>query len=286
MNKVYLCGITHNDLNNINELTKVFDYFDGLIFVDGGSTDGTKGLLEVRQKDGKIIHRNWTNDHDLQMNEFLRQGPLKIGDWFFIRDSRERFNEDWVRNIKNMVKDFKRSGIKSVYNYGKGFGFEYYDDMYFMGTPHWGLMNARDHKIDLMHVFSEEKKEHTWRLKDGEGNRPIWNFIDHFAKYYYVYPRSNHLLLGRENDREGFIKAETNRQRFRLYCATELKLDFTLDSLKKFLEKEEWKKDQKFVEMFDQEEILKTFYRWHILKHPLEEIKRNSKTWKLSDNNV
>lgn len=92
--------------------------------------------------------------------------------------------------------------------------------------------------------------------------------------------------MGRENDRDGFMKAESNRQKFRIYCATVLNLEFTLDSLKNFLSQKAWKNDPIFIEMFNQEEILKTFYRWHILKHPLEQIKSNSKTWRLQDENV
>ena len=128
--KVYLCGITQNQLKNIDELTKnCYQIFDGLIFVDAGSTDGTKELLEERKGCGQIIYRKWTNDHDLQMNEFLRQGPMKIGDWFVIRDSRERFNTEWVANIKVLINKAKLAGVRSMYNYNKGFAFEYYDDM-------------------------------------------------------------------------------------------------------------------------------------------------------------
>lgn len=279
--KIFLCGITHNDYQNIEELTSVYDCFDGLIFVDGGSTDGTKELLESRKKEGSIIYRNWTNDHDFQMNEFLRQGPMKIGDWFLIRDSRERFNKDWIKDIKNLISHLEINNIQSIYNYGKGFGFKYYDDMFFLGTPHWGLNGARQNYIDLSNFFDEEKKEHTWRLKDGEGNRAESNFIDHFTKYYYVYGRSNHMLLGRENDKNGFEIAENNRQKFRLYCS-KLGLEFTLDSLKNFLQKQDWKKDSVFVEMFNKEEILKTFYRWHILQYNLETILKDRLTWNLN----
>lgn len=278
--KIYLCGITQNDYQNIEELTSIYNYFDGLIFVDGGSTDGTKELLESRKKDGSIIYRKWTNDHDYQMNEFLRQGSMQIGDWFFIRDSRERFNENWIKNIKNLINELEINNIQSVYNYGKGFGFKYYDDMFFFGTPHWGLNGARQNTIDLSNYFSEEKKEHTWRLKDGEGNRSESNFIDHFAKYYYVYGRSNHMILGRENNIEEYQKAENNRQKFRLYC-NKLGLDFNLNSLKTFLSDDKWKEDKIFVSMFNSEEILKTFYRWHVLKHPLEEILKDRFTWSL-----
>jgi hypothetical protein len=279
--KIYLCGITQNDYQNIDELTSIYEYFDGLIFVDGGSNDGTKELLESRKKDGAIIYRKWTNDHDYQMNEFLRQGPMKIGDWFLLRDSRERFNPQWVKNIKEMINQFSKNQIRSVYNYGKGFAFEYYDDMYFSGSPHWGLFNARGNSLELSNYFDENKKEHTWRLKDGDGGRSEANFIDHFVKYYFVYGRSNHLLLGRENDREAFVQAETNRQNFRLYCAS-LGIDFTINALKEYLMTDTWKKDIKFLTMFNNEEILRNFYRWHILKDDIEKIKTESKTWRLN----
>jgi hypothetical protein len=33
--------------------------------------------------------------------------------------------------------------------------------------------------------------------------------------------------------------------------------------------------------MIKQEEILKTFYRWHVLKHDFEAIQKDKKTWEL-----
>jgi len=275
--KVYLCGITQNQLKNIDELTKnCYQIFDGLIFVDAGSTDGTKELLEERKGCGQIIYRKWTNDHDLQMNEFLRQGPMKIGDWFVIRDSRERFNTEWVSNIKDLISRAKLSGIRSMYNYNKGFAFEYYDDMHFNSSPHWGLIGARSKAIDLSHYFDENKKEHTWRQKEEKGDpeRDDSYYIDHHFKYYYIYGRSNHLLLGRENDQEGFWKAETSRVNFRLYCNS-IGLDFTPESFLNYA-KNEGMKDIKFKEFINAEDILKKFYRKHILKESLESIKQNN----------
>jgi len=273
--KVYLCGITQNQLKNIDELTKnCYQIFDGLIFVDAGSTDGTKELLEERKGCGQIIYRKWTNDHDLQMNEFLRQGPMKIGDWFVIRDSRERFNTEWVSNIKDLISRAKLSGIRSMYNYNKGFAFEYYDDMHFNSSPHWGLIGARSKAIDLSHYFDENKKEHTWRQKEEKGDPERDDSIDHHFKYYYIYGRSNHLLLGRENDQEGFWKAETSRVNFRLYCNS-IGLDFTPESFLNYA-KNEGMKDIKFKEFINAEDILKKFYRKHILKESLESIKQNN----------
>lgn len=277
--KVYLCGITQNQKKNIDDLTKdCYQAFDGLIFVDGGSTDGTKELLEERKGCGQVIYRKWTNDHDFQMNEFLRQGPLKIGDWFVLRDSRERFNPEWVVGIKELIQKAKQAGIKSIYNYGKGFAFEYYDDMYFHGSPHWGLMGARPQAVDLAQFFDENKKEHTWRLRDGEDDpeRDESYYIDHFFKYYYVYGRSNHLLLGREKDREGFLRAEDNRHKFRSYCHS-IGLEFTADSFINYANSV-GKIDQKFKDFINSENILKDFYRKKILQQSLSEIKQNSFT--------
>ena len=86
--KVFVCGITQNQLDNITDLVKSSqDYVDGFIFVDGLSTDGTFEFLEANKKEGKIIQREWSNDHDLQMNLFLRSNVMKNGDWFFVRAS-------------------------------------------------------------------------------------------------------------------------------------------------------------------------------------------------------
>lgn len=278
---IYLGIITHNQFKNIDELTRdCYQYFDGIIAVDAGSTDGTKELLEQRKGKGKIIHRSWTNDFDYQNNEILRQGPAKIGDWIFLRDSMERFNLSFVKDIRNYVNFFKQNDVRYTHLRGKGFGFEYYDDMFFFGNPHWGLRNARPNYFNMFDLFPIER-DFAYRLHDGEeGGRPLHHFIDHFTKYYFIYGRSNHLLLGREDKPQEYQELETNRQLFRIYCAN-LNIEFTLESLKEFLSKEDWKNDKYFLSLFEKEEILKTFYRWHILKHDLETIKKDQKTWSL-----
>ena len=277
--RIFLCGVTENQVDNIDKLTSnIWEHVDGLIFVDGGSTDGTRELLEDRVGEGAVLYRKWTNDHDLQMSEILRQGPMQIGDWFILRDSMERFNDDFAKSIVSFLVNARNQNIKSIYSHGKGFAFEYYDDMFFLGSPHWGLQNARHEAIDLKDYFKDEK-EYSYRLKDGEeGGRPIHNFVDHFVKYYYVYGRSNHTLLGREHDRKAYQEAELNRQQFRVYCNKNIGLDFTVESLLDYLKKDQWKNDKEFVAMFNKEKILKDFYRWHVLKHPLEELEEKNKT--------
>jgi len=282
--KTYLCGITQNQKESIDELTRdVYKHFDGLIFVDGGSTDGTKELLEERKGDGAILHRNWTNDHDFQMTEFLRQGPLEIGDWFITLDSMERLNPDFTSKLREFVEQLIFNQVRSVYNYGKGFMWEYYDDMYFLGSPHWGLQAAREKVIEMEGIDGyQDPKTYSYNVR--EGSRPPEHCIDHFLKYYYVYARSNHLLLGREENRGEFEELEGNRQQFRFYCKKQLGLDFTIDSLKKHLSGKDWHDDEDFVKMFNKEKILKDFYRLHVLGHKLEDLEeKGGEVWTLEE---
>jgi hypothetical protein len=274
--KIYLCGITQNKKDKIDELTKyIWDDFDGLIFVDGGSNDGTKELLESRKKEGAIIYRKWTNDHDFQMNEILRQGPLKIGDWFLLRDDEERLNPNFTKDIRQFIQNLEQNKISSCWWLGKGFLFKYYDDMYFQSSPHWGLVNVRGRSIDLGKHFghTDENKQVTWNTRIYNRERQDW--YKHHLKYYWVYGRSNHLLLGRENNIKEFEELEYNRQNFRIYCSS-LGLDFTIESLHNFLLSDKWQNDKIFLEMFNKEPILQRYYLFFIKNIPIDEI---TKQW-------
>lgn len=271
LKNIYLCGVTQNQFHNIDELTKdSHSYFDGLIFVDAGSTDGTLELLEERAGCGTVLHRKWTNDHDLQMNEFLRRGGMERGDWFVIRDSRERFNIDWLKTFRELLNNLSNQGVRSIYNYGKGFAFAWNDNMVFQGSPHWGLQGAWREAIDLKDHFSEERKEHTWRIPDGEGDRASDNCIDHFFRYYFIYGRSNHLLLGRENNLDEYRRQEYIRIQYREYCHE--KGIKTVEDMIYYMSGKDFLTDENSRFVLNNQKIMMDFYRKHVLGHSLEEI--------------
>lgn len=284
---IYLCGITNSkEYENIKALTDpIWEHVDGLIF---GYTPSRKlikdeagELLFERKGRGAIIDRTWTNDHDLQMNVFLRQGPLKTGDWFIIRDGMERFNPEFAKALPKILKSFEMQGIRSVFNYGKGFAFQWNDSMIFQGSPHWGLQGAQDRSVDLKQMYSEENKEHTWRIRDGEeGGRPFDNKIDHEAKYVWSYGRSNHLLLGMEDNYTEYQRAELLRIHIRDVARVN---DFglTIDGLKDFMEWAEKSDFAGFKSWVNSHRVWKNFYRYRILKEKFEEIEKTENTWKI-----
>lgn len=297
---IYLCGITNsNEYDNIKALTDpIWEHVDGLIFgydaPDGYSTgdpinddhalnDECWRLLDERKGKGEIIHRPWTNDHDLQMNTFLRQGPLKHGDWFIIRDSMERFDPDFAKNLKDLISKWDAQGIRSIYNYGKGFAFKWNDSMVFQGSPHWGLQGAQMNAIDLKETYDEDKHEHTWRIKDGEeGGRPLDNKINHEAKYAWSYGRSNHLLLGYEDRLEEYKRAEMIRLHVRDLAALN---DFplTLEGLEDFMN---WMASFNFDQLrrwVNSHRVWKNFYRSKILNHPFATIEKTEEQWELTN---
>ena len=290
MNNIYLCGITNgSEYDNIKALTDpIWEVVDGLIFGYDASEeeppdfgDECYNLLEIRKGKGKILFRPWTNDHDLQMNTFLREGPMKEGDWFILRDGMERFNPDWVKELPKMLASFEMQGIRSVFNYGKGFAFQWNDAMLFQGSPHWGLQGAQAKAIDLMNMYDEDKKEHTWRIKDGEeGGRPSDNKINHEAKYAWTYGRSNHLLLGLEDSVPEYQRAESIRLHIR--DMARLKgFDLTLDGLKEFMVWLEENDLQNFKAWINSHRVWKNFYRYRVVnKTPFEAIEKTENEWR------
>lgn len=287
---VYLSIITNKkELHNLKELIEpVYNHFDGLLVVydavQAPEKDECFQYLETRKGAGQILFRKWTNDHDLQMNVFLREGPLKDGDWFVIRDSSERFNPEWSKDIKTFLNSMSMAGIRSIYNYGKGFAFQWNDSMIFQGSPHWGLVGAEHNAIDLRQYHNEDNKEWTWRVKNGTDplGRPANHKIDHEAKYCWVYGRSNHTLLNNEDNIDAYKRAEYIRQAIRKYAKINGFSTENLQGLTDFIKFYKEQDYDNFVIFINSHRTWKNYYRQHFLNHSIEEVESNEEDWMLS----
>ena len=270
--KLWLCGITQNRKDDIDDMTKdIAQYFDGLIFVDGYSDDGTYELLDERKGEGKIIQRKWTNDHDLQMNEFLRQGPMQNGDWFLMLDSPDKAKPEWCEQLREEVKGYNEEGIGAVSFLSKIQLARYVDSLFYFNTPHWGLHGILG---NIKHYYSEDEKYQFIQSKRLLENDPTISALLHPVKYYYVYGRSNHTSLMYGPFGEGAVGYHENiRLRFRLYCSNVLGLDYSMESLEEYLRKKDF--TEEFIEVAELEYSIKDVFRLKVLDQTFEEINDN-----------
>lgn len=274
--KVFLCGITQNSVDDIDKLTKdIYKYFDGLIWVDHQSTDGTKELLESRKSGGEIVNLPWMNNHGWSMQACLNSNKIVPGDFIFWRDTKERVSEEFAFNIKEFCWQLQKQNINSVFSYGKLLIFRYFPDMFVINSPHWFVSGLRDDKIEMSRQSAFlDPKSYAWNARND--SRPKSHWIEHFLRYYYNYKISNHLLLGREQKIEEYHAHEEIRQRFIVYCQRELGIGPSINDLLEY-----WKNNILTDEMkryIEYEKILNDAYCYYILKHSLEEIlKRQDK---------
>ena len=263
MPKLWICGICQNNEEELKEILAPFcyrlsnqiqsniPYALHTLWVDGGSTDGT--LDTITRNSGYWCKRKWTNDHDFQMNQYLRAGHIKHGDWVIQLDTSERLNPDFIDTLqRNMLSNFEAQGINTVYQRSKILMFRYHDDQIFLGSPHWGLQAQRHHMVDIAKFDGfQDDKSYCWSLRDNV-NKWIVNGI----KYYYAYGRSNHMWLvyntanypGTTNE---FIREhEQVRQRFRDYCRNELGLPLHGSTGKIMAGLDEYLKNLNFTQEF------------------------------------
>lgn len=292
MSRIFLCGTTSKEFQNMKELTDpIYQHIDGLIWTvdDGAYQDGTYELLDERKGEGSIIHRRWVQNHSYSHNHWLLDsGVLKPGDIFLIRDSLERFNPEFAAKIKGYITSFVFNGYKTFFNYGKLFGAVWNDSMVFatQSSPHWALVGWQQKAVELKQFHSEENKEWTWRLADGEpGGRPIDNKIDHEAKYVWNYGLSNHLLLGNEDNYDQYVYLDAIRLHVR-EIARQHNFPMTLEGFKDFLEwgtsEERDSQTRNNIKNFiNGSYVYRNFYRKHILCHKWEDIEREEKEWRL-----
>jgi len=267
--RIWLCGITQNCKDGIDVCTKdVFKYFDGIVFVDHQSNDGTRELLESRKGNGEIISLPWRHHHGWSYNAVLTSHKILPGDWICWMDSLEKWNTDICLNIRNLCDNLTRQNIKTVFYYGKVLMFQYYPDLFFaLVTPHQFLANPKQPSIEISNNIGFENIRENLR----NVNRPKDHSIDHFCKYVLEYKHNNNqLTCGRENNQNEIAIKEEIRQKFLVHLNRELGVELNVESLKNYILNNEIKYTTKWF--FNQISYLNDFYCYHKLGHNLDDI--------------
>jgi len=273
--KLWLCGLTENCHEQMKDMTEgILKYFDGLIFVDNHSTDGTFEFLDEIKGEGKIIKRHLKNDIDYQLSEILKSGCMENGDWFMLVDPEHRPKEFWLKRIKSQIKGFSDEKIGALSFSGRVYLAQYFDHMDFSETPHWNLDGVVN---NIKNCTKEELINYIgYVTPEGIEEKILLNG----AKYFYTYGRSNQMNVVYRNYSDELIEHhESHRLQFRLFCEKVLKLDFDLDSLVEQMKKDEW--PVFFLESVELETNLKDLYRHKVLGQSFDEIARNRIDWSI-----
>ncbi len=280
-NKIYIGLITDNSqFDNIKALTEVYDYFDGLVVTyhsDGNSKEeDTWKLLNERKKDGFINVDSFIQNHAHSMNRFLLDPRIvEYRDWILLRDSAERINTEFAANIRGFLNEVIQNNIQTVYNYSKCLLFQKTPDLFFHGTPHWGLQGVSGNNLALETFGGIFANETNYCYSVRGETRPQDHWIGHFLKYY-LYQVSNHMLLGNENNHAQYYKSESMRRGFRSFLINECGLGPVLkhEDLIAY-----WKNNpltDKHKEFINKESILNNAYHYFVKEMPYASVKNNN----------
>lgn len=276
--KLWICLMTQNREKDIDELTQnIYPYVDGIIaVVNQPSTDKTEQILEERKGEGKIINRPFVKHHGHCMAEFLYDGHMKNGDWFFIVDSSDRITPFWLQNVKQNIEVYNKNGIGGVF-LDRYYLVRYFDSLEMVGGVHWGVINIIGKTINLS-AESNYKKDH-WIINTRDNNK-FRSAIYNPAKYYYAYGSTSQTqLMYQQFGTEIWASHENLRTTFRLFCQYNLKLDFDLESLIKYL-KENIGHYPDLVEFVIETEInVKDLFRFYVLGQTFEDLCDNRFNW-------
>ncbi len=265
-------GLITNDkeTDNIKELTSVYKDFDGLAVSYHGEKNECWEVLNERKGDGFVIHNEYFTHHAHAMNQFLFHPKIiPYLTWIVLRDSSERLNPKFSAELRNIIRQCEQQNINAISNYSKILAFRVEEGQCFHGSPHWGLggFSARVYPYDKS-GFPEIEYAYSVR-----NNRPEDHFIAHFLKYY-LYDHSNHMLLGNENNKEQFLKDETARLQYKVFCRTTLNINpLSVESLLNFWKTQSLTEDHK--KFINQSQILNDAYNYLIKGIDFKTIKSN-----------
>lgn len=233
MNKIYLCGITSNEIEKITDLiNQCSHFFDGLVWcVDSAANDGTYEFLEQNKKSGQIIQHKWGNHHGHQMNEFLLANVMRPNDWYFICDSSEIPTETFLSTIRDNLENWEQNNVGAIYASGRPYFIKYHDHQNISGTPHWWLEGIVGNVISI----KDEDKDKF--ILNKRNLNPGKHYQEHDTKYWFVYGISNQVqaMYGKFG-RQTVEYHEFLRLEFRNWFRQNVNSELSLKNLENFLE--------------------------------------------------
>ena len=278
--KIWIGGIT-NSSDILPLIEQSISYVDGVILTvdDRASQDLIEELnsLKCKHTNFHYIVRRFSQAHDWRANDWLHAGFIKSGDYVCVMDSTDRFNQDFISNIKDRINSWAIKNINAIY-LDRLFIFKFTGHQYFESSPHWGVVNLFGEVLNLsiQHLFKREDYVINTRhvLRYG---------ITHPIKYFCEYKRSNHTqLLYQQFGNEVWRFHENQRVAFQTFVEIELGFECTVENLIKYISDGTRNKNlpEHVINYIDLEVNMQDLVRLYILKQDfLNEIAPNRFNW-------
>ena len=281
--KLWLGLITSDkEFDNIAELTEgIWPYFDGLCAVvhKQGGDDSVSKILNDRKKQGFVVEREYLHHNSHSMNEWLFNERIKPLDMCVLRDSSERLNVDFAKNLRLIAADMLSNNIWNVAQRSKLLMFRRWFNQQFVNGLHWGLsgLYGPTIAIEKMYQFQDDK---TCAYSVRGEQRPPTHRYDHEVKYLLEYGMNgNHLALFHQDPQE--LDAAYWSLFEMMGYLNELGDGMcSVEGLKKVL-MSGGEISGKMKKWLNNERPFRNFYRFHVLGHTDEEIKTNENEWRI-----
>lgn len=277
--KVWLGIITQDSEKDVKELLEVAPYFDGVAAVcHEPINDGTYDLLNKAKGDGFVIKRPYYFHNGHSMNEFLLNPTIKINDWIVLRDSSERLNTTFAKEIKNFAAMLNKQGVETVIQRGKILMFKRWFNQQFVNGIHWGLSGARSKYVEMEKCegFKDNDESYAYSLRNE--NRPKDHRYYHECKYIIDYGvNGNHIQLFHPNS------LELEKHQNELAKFFDLLDGLGIKNATQLIEY--WKTHSLTEEMthhINLERPFRNAYRYFVLTYSNEEILKNEDEWRLT----
>lgn len=113
--KVAYCFMTLNRLDEMKvAISRVYDYVDKIVAVDGGSMDGTIKYLSSLAK-VYMVRRKWDDKFDVQRNQYLNHILKSYPNyWCLVSDTDEWFSADLMKTLKFVLLAGEEAGINRL----------------------------------------------------------------------------------------------------------------------------------------------------------------------------
>lgn len=276
--KIWLGGIT-NSKDILELIDSSLPYFDGMVFtLDDKTEQSVINSFDEYSKNNNFhyVKRTFNQAHDWRANDWLYSGYIKSNDYVFIMDSTDRFNLEFLKNIKQYVNYFLNNQINTVY-IDRPLAFRFTGHQYFQSSPHWGLSGTLDKHVSL--IQKDFKKENFVI-----NTRDVLRYgIVHPIKYFCEYKRSNATqLLYQQFGDDIWHKHEIQRISFQIYVEKELGFECNVKNLIDYISNGISNKTlpSYIINYIELEVNMKDLVRFYILKQNfLEEIAKNRFNW-------